>query len=156
MERNEFIKSLGFGLAMVCAGTCFEACGGKGSEVGGPETNPPPGGGGNVGGSTAAINLANQLKTIGDQATASGVLFFRIAKGNVSSSFVATEALCPHQQGDLVWKQSINKIQCQLHFSEYSTNGMVLQGPQNSGGNTRTLKIYHTAITDNMLVATIA
>ncbi len=29
MERNEFIKSLGLGVAMVCTGACFSACGKK-------------------------------------------------------------------------------------------------------------------------------
>ncbi|SHE37442.1 QcrA and Rieske domain-containing protein [Pedobacter caeni] len=150
MERDEFIKSLGFGLALVCSGSCFQGCGGKG-DTGTPEPNPNP----NPGGSTASVNLASQLLAVGDQATANGVLFFRVAAGNTSSAFVATEALCPHQQGSLVWKQALNKIQCQLHFSEYSTNGTVLQGPQNTTGNTRTLKIYATAISNNTLTATI-
>lgn len=156
MERNEFIKSLGFGLALVCTGSCLQGCGGKGSDVGsGPDpVKPPTGGGGS--GNTASVSLASQLKLVGDQATANGVLFFRIAEGNNTSSFVATEALCPHQQGNLVWKQSISRIQCQLHFSEYSSNGAVLQGPQNSSGNTRTLKVYNTSISDNVLTATIA
>ena len=152
MERDDFIKSLGFGLALVCSGSCFQACGGKG-DTGTPDPTPnPPGGGGN----TASVNLASQLLAVGDQATANGVLFFRIAAGNTSSSFVATEALCPHQQGALVWKQNLNKIQCQLHASEYSTSGAVLQGPQNTTGTTRTLKIYATVISNNTLTATIA
>lgn len=155
MERNEFIKSLGFGLALVCTGSCLQSCGGKGSE-GTPEPKPNPPGNGGGGGSTASVNLINQLLNVGDQATANGVLFFRIATGNVSSSFVATEAVCPHQQGSLVWKQSLNRVQCQLHFSEYSANGAVLQGPQNTTGTTRTLKIYSTAISNNTLTATIA
>ncbi|WP_342332546.1 Rieske 2Fe-2S domain-containing protein [Pedobacter sp. FW305-3-2-15-E-R2A2] len=155
MERDEFIKSLGFGLALVCTGSCFQACGGKGN-TGTPEPNPNPPGGGGGGGSTASVNLGSQLLAVGDQATANGVLFFRIATGDTSSSFVATEAVCPHQQGALVWKQALNKIQCQLHFSEYATNGAVLQGPQNTTGNTRTLKIYSTAVNNGTLTATIA
>lgn len=153
MERNEFIKSLGFGLALVCTGSCLQSCGGKGSE-GTPDPVPtpnPPGGSGN----TASVNLSSQLLNVGDQATANGVLFFRVATGNVLSSFVATEAVCPHQQGSLVWKQALNRVQCQLHFSEYSSNGAVLQGPQNTTGSTRTLKIYGTTINNSTLTATI-
>ncbi|WP_316813932.1 ubiquinol-cytochrome c reductase iron-sulfur subunit [Pedobacter heparinus] len=154
MEREEFIKSLGLGLALLCTGSCISGCGGKG-DTGSPDpgTNPPGGGGG---GNTATVDLASQLMAVGDQATANGVLFFRIATGNVPASIVATEASCPHQGGNLVWKQSDNKIQCQLHFSEYSNNGTVLQGPQGTTGNTRTLKIYTTALSGTKLTATIA
>lgn len=155
MEREEFIKSLGLGLALICTGSCMSGCGGKG-DTGSPApgTNPPGGGGG--GSTTATIDLATQLMAIGDQATANGVLFFRIAAGNTTAAIVATESVCPHQGGSLVWKNTLNKIQCQLHFSEYSSAGAVLQGPQNSTGSTRTLKIYNTAISGTKLTATIA
>lgn len=153
MERDEFIKSLGLGLALVCTGSCLSGCGKSGND--GPEDKPDPGpGGGNT--NTATIDLSTELKAIGDQAKANGVLFFRIAAGNTSASFVATESICPHQGGNLVWKQADNKIQCQLHFSEYATNGSVLQGPQGTTGNTRTLKIYSTSISGTKLTATIA
>jgi Rieske Fe-S protein len=153
MEREEFIKSLGLGLALVCTGSCFSGCGKSGG--GGPENKPDPGAGGGDN-NKATVDLATQLKAIGDQAKANGVLFFRIADGNTTAAFVATEAICPHQGGDLVWKQTDNFIQCQLHFSEYSTSGSILQGPQGSSGNTRTLKIYSTAISGTKLTATIA
>lgn len=153
MEREEFIKSLGLGMALLCTGSCISGCGGKG-DTGTPDPGTPPGGGGGNG-NTATVDLATQLMAIGDQATANGVLFFRIAAGSAPASFVATESICPHQGGNLVWKQSDSKIQCQLHFSEYSTNGAVLQGPQGTTGNTRTLKIYATAISGTKLTATI-
>ncbi|HMI04176.1 MAG TPA: Rieske 2Fe-2S domain-containing protein [Pedobacter sp.] len=156
MERDEFLKSLGLGLALVCTGSCMSGCG-KGSD--GPEkppTNPPPGGGGGGGGNTAVVDLATQLKAIGDQATVSGVLFFRIAAGDVPGSFVATESVCPHQAGNLVWKQAANRVECQLHFSQYSTSGTILQQPQGTTGNTRALKIYSTAVNAGKLTATIA
>ncbi|ATP55831.1 Rieske [Pedobacter ginsengisoli] len=153
MERDEFIKSLGLGLALVCTGSCLSGCGKSSND--GPEDKPDPGpGGGNT--NTATIDLSTDLKAIGDQAKANGVLFFRIAAGNTAASFVATESICPHQGGNLVWKQADNRIQCQLHFSEYATNGSVLQGPQGTTGNTRTLKIYSTSISGTKLTATIA
>jgi cytochrome b6-f complex iron-sulfur subunit len=154
MEREEFIKSLGLGLALLCTGSCMSGCGKGGTGTPDPETKPPVGGGGN--GSTASVNLASQIMAIGDQVTVNGVLFFRVAAGNVPASFVATESVCPHQGGSLVWKQALSKIQCQLHFSEYGTSGAVLQGPQNSAGNTRTLKIYSTVVSGTTLTATIA
>jgi Rieske Fe-S protein len=155
MEREEFIKSLGLGLALICTGSCMSGCGGKG-DTGTPDPGPNPPGGGGGGGNTASVNLSTQLMAIGDQATANGVLFFRIAAGNVPASFVATESICPHQGGSLVWKQAQSRIQCQTHFSEYGSNGGVLQQPQNTTGTTRTLKIYSTAVSGTTLTATIA
>lgn len=153
MERDEFIKSLGLGVALLCTGSCMSGCGGKG-DTGSPDPGPkPPGGGGS--GNTATIDLATQLMVIGDQLISNGVLFFRIAAGNNTTSVVATESVCPHQGGSLVWKNTDNRIQCQLHFSEYSSNGSVLQGPQNTTGSTRTLKIYSTALSGTKLTATI-
>lgn len=155
MERQEFLKSLGISFAVVCAGACLSACGGKGN-TGTPSATPPtnpPGSGGT--GNTVSINIPSKLANIGDQTTMNGVLFFRIASGNTSSSFVATEALCPHQGGNLVWLNNQTKIQCQLHQSEYTTSGTVTQGPQGSSGNTRALKIYATTISGDTITATV-
>lgn len=155
MERDEFLKSLGLGLALVCTGSCMSGCG-KGSD--GPEkppTNPPPGGGGGGGGG-AVVDLATTIKNIGDSTVVSGVLFYRIAAGDTPASFVATESVCPHQGGNLVWKQAANRVECQLHFSQYSTSGAVLQGPQGAAGSTRALKIYSTSVAAGKLTATVA
>ena len=152
MERQEFLKSLGLGIAAVCAGSCLSACGGKG-ETGNPSTNPGSGGG--TTGNTVSGDFNSRIPNVGDQTTLNGVLFFRISAGNTTSSFVATEALCPHQSGQLVWLNNRNKIQCQLHQAEYTTSGTVSQGPQGSSGSTRTLKIYNTSITGNTITATV-
>ncbi len=150
MERQEFLKSLGLGIVAVCAGSCLSACGGK-SETG----NPSPGPGGVPIGNNVSVDFTSSLANIGDQIKLNGVLFFRIAAGNTTSSFVATEALCPHQNGSLVWLNSQNKIQCQLHQAEYTSSGAVTQGPQSSPGGTRTLKIYSTSISGNIITATV-
>lgn len=156
MERHEFLKSLGLGMVAICAGSCLSACGGKG-DTGTPNTNPGQGtGGGVTPGNKVSVDFTTSLANVGDQARLNGVLFFRIAAGNTTSSFVATEALCPHQNGNLIWLNSQNKIQCQLHQAEYTATGAVTQGPQNSSGSTRTLKIYNTVISGNMITATVA
>nr|MBC7613374.1 Rieske (2Fe-2S) protein [Pseudopedobacter sp.] len=152
MERQEFLKTLGISFAVACAGSCLSACGSKG-DTGKPNPTPTPGGGGT--GNTVSISISSKLANIGDQTTMNGVLFFRIATGNTSSSFVATEALCPHQGGNLVWLNNQTKIQCQLHQSEYTTSGAVTQGPQNSSGSTRPLKIYATTISGDTITATV-
>ena len=146
MEREEFIKSLGLGLALVCTGSCFQACtksGDEGTPVQ-PGTNPRTG-------TTASVDISS-LSAIGNQTTANGVLFFRIAAGNQTSSFVATQALCPHQQGTLTWQASSNKIQCGVHQATYSSAGAVLSEPV-GGGSTSALKVYTLTLTGTTLTA---
>jgi cytochrome b6-f complex iron-sulfur subunit len=61
MERNEFIKSLGLGMALVCTGSCFSGCGGGKSD----DATPTPGGGGGGGtpgaGTKVNVDLSTQL-----------------------------------------------------------------------------------------------
>ncbi len=153
MERNEFIKSLGLGMALVCAGSCLSACGSKSKD---PAPSPAGGGGGGgTPGATASIDLATQLTTVGSFVATGGVLFIRLAAGNSTSSFVATQAACPHQGGALNWVQASNLIQCSLHASQYTSGGAILRQP-NDGGTTSALKIYNTSISGSILTATIS
>jgi cytochrome b6-f complex iron-sulfur subunit len=153
MERQEFLKTLGISFAVACAGSCLASCGGKDTSTPGntipPVTNPPP-----TTGNTATASLSN-LTTIGSSTKVGAVLFFRIATGNTPSSFVATEAICPHQAGNLNWVQSDNRIICDLHASTYQQNGTVISQPV-GGGSTRALKIYSTTVNTTSVVATIS
>jgi len=146
MEREEFIKSLGLGLALVCTGSCFQACTKSDDGAPTPLATPP--------GSTPTVSVdITTIASIGSQTTISGVLFFRIAAPNQTSSFVATEALCPHQGGTLTWQAGSSKIQCERHQATYSDSGAVLSNPV-GGGTTRALKIYAVALTGTILTAT--
>lgn len=151
MERNEFIKSLGLGMALICTGSCLSSCGSKSNDP----TPDGGGGGGNTPGTKVNIDLATQITTVGSFVATGGVLFIRTAAGNSTSSFVATQASCPHQGGALNWIQASNLIQCSLHASQYSSSGSVLRQP-NDGGSTSALKVYSTSITGNTLTATIS
>ena len=150
MERDEFLKSLGLGLALVCTGSCFQACSKGGDDDNEPNPNPNPGGN-----NTVSVDVSQRLPNVGDQFVTGGVLFFRIAAANEASSFKATEAVCPHQGGALVWQQANNRIDCQLHHSRYSTTGAILNQP-NDGGTTRALKVYAVTLNGNTLIATKA
>ncbi|TCD27338.1 Rieske (2Fe-2S) protein [Pedobacter psychrodurus] len=149
MERNEFIKSLGLGVAMVCTGACFSACGKKSDS---PEPGKPNGSG-VPSGTTASVDLSTQLLTVGASITQNGILFIRTATGNAGSSFVATQAICPHQGGALSFIQASNYIQCGLHSSRYTTSGSILAQP-NDGGTTSALKVYPLTVSGNTLTAT--
>ncbi len=152
MERNEFIKSLGLGIALVCTGSCLSSCGGSKSD---DPTPNPGGGGGPSAGTKVDVNLATQLTSVGSFLTSNGVLFIRLAAGNTTSSFVATQASCPHQGGALNWIQASNLIQCSLHSSQYSSSGSVLAQPSD-GGSTSALKVYSLSISGTTLTATVS
>jgi cytochrome b6-f complex iron-sulfur subunit len=147
MERDEFLKSFGLGLALVCTGACFQACGGGGDD----DTEPEPGGNGN----RVNVNLNDRLLTVGSQYVTGNVLFIRLAAGNEASSFVATQAKCPHQGGNLNWRQADNRIQCDLHASQYTSGGAVLQQPSD-GGTTSALKVYPVTVSGTTLSATVS
>ena len=150
MERDEFLKSLGIGLAMVCTGTCLQSCGKGGSDDTGTPGNPPGGGGG--GGNTASVDIST-MTAVGSQKTVNGVLFIRMDSANAVSSFVATEAICPHQGGTLTWQQNNNRIICDTHASTYNSTGAVT-GQPSDGGTTRALRIYTVTLTGTTLTAT--
>ena len=150
MERDEFIKSLGLGVALICTGSCLSSCSGD-------KTNDPGQAGPGKGpatGTKATIDLATQLLTVGSFTTVSGVLFVRLAAGNATSSFTATQADCPHQGGTLNWIAASNLIQCALHNAQYSSAGQVVRQPV-GGGSTTALKIYPISISGTTLTATV-
>ncbi len=150
MERQEFLKSLGFGFATICAGSCLASCGG-GDDTSTPNNQTPttP-----TTGTTVSANLTS-LSTVGSSTKVGTTLFIRIATGDTPSSFVATEAICPHQGGGLDWFQNQNLIICNLHSAQYQSNGSVVSQPV-GGGSTRTLKIYNTTVSATSVIATIS
>ncbi|MFD1094851.1 QcrA and Rieske domain-containing protein [Salegentibacter chungangensis] len=148
MKRKQFIKSVGQGVIIACAGGCLTQCSSGDDGGGGGGTNNPPPSGTNV-----SVSLSS-IPNVGDQTTKSGVLFIRITEGDSTSAFIATEALCPHQGGQLVWLEDDEIIECQLHFSQYEPDGDVIRGPQNAAGNTRELKVYSTSISSGNITAT--
>lgn len=149
MERNEFIKSLGLGVALICTGSCLSSCGGSKDDPA-----PSGGSGGPAPGVTASVNLASQLLSVGSFTSVNGVLFVRIATGNATSSFTATQATCPHQGGTLNWIAASNLIQCSLHSAQYTSAGAVIKQP-NDGGTTSALKTYPLTLSGTTLTATV-
>jgi len=137
MERDEFLKSLGLGLALVCTGTCFQAC----SKGGDDESSPS-------GNSGASVDIST-LATIGSSKIVSGVIFFRIAASNDLSSFIATQSKCPHEGVErLTWDSSQSHIVCTQHGSTFSSSGSLVAGPAASG-----LKAYKLSLTGTTLTA---
>lgn len=144
MKRGEFLVK---GVLLACSGACAMSACSSGDDGG--TTSP----GGNNGPDTVSVSLSS-LAGVGDQVTKNGVLFFRIGEGNTSADFVATEAVCPHQGGQLVWVDAEGYIECQLHFARYEEDGDVIRGPQGTSGSTRDLKVYSTTISGGNIIAT--
>ena len=158
MKRKQFIFRVGQGVLFTCAGACVLASCSSGDDgmenINNGGDNGGSNGGGNPGGDdTVSISL-NDIPEIGDQKSQSGILFIRIGNGNDPSDFVATEAVCPHQGGQLVYVAGEGYIECQLHFARYENDGDTIRGPQGSSGNTRDLVIYDLDVDGTSLVAT--
>ncbi len=153
MKRKEFLFSVGKGIVFSCAGACaLAACS---SDSG--STDPGTNSGNNGGSANNKISIpVTDIPTIGDQKVKSGVLFIRLGEGSTGSDFLATEAMCPHQGGQLVYKENEDLIECQLHSAQYEIDGDTIRGPQNSSGSTRDLKIYALTVSDGMITATKA
>ena len=155
MERQEFLKSLGFGFATFCAGACLASCGGgddtstPGNTNPPPTTNPPP-----PVNNTVTANLSS-LATVGSSIKVGAVLFFRIATGDTAASFVATEAICPHAGGNLNWIHNQDLIRCDLHSATFQRNGVTISQPV-GGGSARSLKIYSTTVDATSVIATLS
>jgi len=143
MERQEFLKTLGISFAAVCVGSCISAC--KKDAV--PPAPTPPAG------TVLSANLSD-LSTIGTKVIVSGVAFFRIAEGNMASSFIATQSLCTHQNGDLNWIQSSNLIQCNAHLAQFNASGVNTRAPQ-GGGSARNLKTFVVTVNATTVTATV-
>ncbi|WP_028377197.1 ubiquinol-cytochrome c reductase iron-sulfur subunit [Leeuwenhoekiella sp. MAR_2009_132] len=150
MDRKDFLITVGKGVFLACSGSCLLAACSTGDDGGSnvPDTN------GGTGGNPVdvTVNLSD-LATVGAQKTQNGVLFIRISEGETSASFVATESLCPHQGGRLLFQGSANLIECQLHAARFEVDGGIIRGPQNSSGSVRALKIYTTTINGSSITA---
>ncbi len=147
MERNEFLKSLGLGVALICTGSCLSGCDSRKTDPA-----PTPEGGGTV---ISTINISIQLLAVGSFLYKNGVMFIRIATGNKASSFVATQANCTHHGGVLNWIASSNLIQCSSHFAQFTLTGTTISQPQ-GGGEASALRIYPTSLVGNMLNASLS
>ncbi len=129
MERQEFLKTLGISFAAVCVGACFSDCSKKDDAAPAPPA-----------GTTVSANLS-ELSVIGARVIVSNIAFFRIAIGDNAESFIATQPLCTHQQGELIWKTESNLIHCQRHSAQFNQSGLNTRGPSGSG-STGNLKTY--------------
>ena len=144
MEREEFLSKFGLGIAAVCVGGCLAACG-KGSTGTPDPIVPPPGGG-----PALTANLATEIMAIGESKAANGIILVRLAAGNEVTSFTAVQRACTHQGNNINYNAAQGKFICPSHFSEFSTEGVVLKSPALTN-----LKKYTIAISGTTLSVTV-
>lgn len=143
MKRDEFLSTLGIGLAAVCTG-CLYGCSKSGDDEGSPITAPPPPS--NV---SVTLNLDTELRNVGDQKVQSGIIVVRLATGNVPASFTAVQAACTHEGTIIGFNANQGRFICPNHGSQFTTAGAVQNGPA-----TTNLKKYNIAISGSTLTIT--
>lgn len=145
MKRDEFLTTLGIGLAAACTG-CLYGCSKSGDDEGTPGTNPPPPPPTNV---SLTIDLNNEIKNVGESKIASGIIVVRLAASNEPSSFTAVQSACTHEGFTIGFSPTQGRFVCPNHGSQFSTAGAVQTGPA-----TRPLKKYAIAISGSTLTVT--
>ena len=148
MKRNEFLAKLGIGTALICTGNILQACG-KNSDNDvnpGDKDDPEP--------VNFTLDISTDLPAVGSSKTKQDVIVVRTATAAVASSFVALEAVCPHEQGSIFYSTNNSNLECSLHSSRYKLDGSVLNGPVNVSGSTRPLKLYNVTLSGNTITIT--
>lgn len=146
MDRKEFLSTFGYGLAAVCAGGCLASCS-KSTDTptpggGGPGPTPPAG-------TSFTVDLNNEIKNIGESITKSGVIVVRLAAGATASSFTAVQVACTHQGTPVNFNNNQTRFICPNHGSQFTTEGVVLNGPASQN-----LKKYNITIASNTMTVT--
>ena len=146
MDRKEFFSTFGFGLGAVCAGACLASCSKSSTDTpgGGMGPTPPP-----AAGVSFTVDLNSEIKNMGESVTKSGVIVVRLAAGASASSFTAVQVACTHEGTAINFNNSQTRFICPNHGSQFTTEGVVLNGPAS-----RNLKKYTITIASNTMTVT--
>src|SRR5678809_879904 len=122
MERSEFLRMLGTGALVACAGCSLYSC---------SEQSVDP----NV---DFTLDLTTSegaaLVNVGGSVAKQGVIVARVS----STEFAAVRRACTHENANVVYQSSKQNFRCPEHGSEFSKTGAVQIGPA-----TRALKQYN-------------
>ena len=135
MTRKDFFSRVGFGAAMVLVPGCISGLATSCSTDGSPSAAPT-----NVD-FTLDVSTGS-LSANGGYLVHSGIVVARTNSGD----FLAVSASCTHQGTNVNYNASGNKFVCPNHGAQFSSTGVVTQGPANSN-----LTNYNTVLTGNSL-----
>ncbi len=130
MDRSEFLKYIGTGTLIACAGCSLVSCGG---DDPGPSVD-----------FTLDLTLSANaaLQTTGGSFSKDGVIVARIS----GTEFTAVSRACTHQGTNVNYRSTQQDFLCPNHGSIFDKNGAVKNGPASSD-----LKKYNTELTGNNL-----
>ncbi|BFG70758.1 hypothetical protein KACHI17_16390 [Sediminibacterium sp. KACHI17] len=131
MERRKFIVQTATPFLVFCA-----ACSKSGNSTNSSSVD-------------FTIDITNTITTPGSSITRDGVIVVRVNAQNTNSSFIAFQVECTHAANPIVWNQSAQQFNCNLHGSVFSITGAVINGPAN-----RPLKAFNLSLTGNNLRVT--
>ena len=131
MERSEFLKHMGTGTLMACAGCNLIGCGSN--EDPAPNT-----------GFTLDLSLPENsaLASAGGSLSKDGVIVARIS----TTEFTALNRACTHAGTNVNYRSTQQDFLCPNHGSIFDKSGTVKTGPA-----TKSLKKYNTELTGNNL-----
>ena len=130
MDRSEFLKMLGSGTLVACAGCTLYSCVEESID---PDVDFTVD-------LTATENSA--LLNAGGSLTKQGIIIVRIT-GN---EFVALRRACTHEGTDVNYQSAKQNFRCPNHGSEFSKTGAVQIGPA-----TKPLRQYNTELSGDSL-----
>jgi cytochrome b6-f complex iron-sulfur subunit len=135
MERLEFIKLMGTGTLLACAGCGLTGCG--------SDDDPAPA---NID-LTLDLSLSENaaLQNVGGSLSRDGIIIARLS----ATEFAAVSRACTHEGVAVNFRPTPRDFYCSAHGSVFSTSGAVVQGPAS-----RPLRQYQTAFTGNILRVT--
>ena len=134
MDRSEFLKYMGTGTLIACAGCSIVSC----------STNDDP--------TPATVDFTldlslpanSALQNVGGSLSMNGVIVARIS----ISEFTAVSQACTHEGTNVNYRSTEQDFLCPNHGSIFDKSGLVKNGPA-----TRALKKYNTELTgDNLRV----
>ncbi|MDB2606765.1 Rieske 2Fe-2S domain-containing protein [Zobellia sp.] len=146
MERKQFLKTLGASAAFAITFPCLHGCSSdsdEDSEAGGDTPVPT--------GVDFTVDLSDPKN---DALANNGGFILRdlvVVAKNFEGDFVAASQVCSHQGYDEVRFVDLKGgiFYCDVHGSQFEQNGTPINKVDNAPA--KTLKIFNTELTDNML-----
>jgi cytochrome b6-f complex iron-sulfur subunit len=139
MDRKEFFSKVGFGAAAALLPACIAGIATSCSSDNSTSPSPAP--------APSGVDFLLDVST-GSLTTNGGFLVTKgivVARTN-SGTYIAVSASCTHEGTNVNYNASGNNFICPNHGAQFSSTGMVTQGPANTN-----LKKYNTTLTGNSL-----
>lgn len=134
MDRKNFLNQVGMGAAALLAPACIgglAACG---------KSNSTPSAPSNV---DFTVDVSSgTLATNGGFLVMNGIIIARTTSG----AFLAVSAACTHEGTNVNYVAGSNKFVCPNHNAQFSSTGIVTQGPA-----TKNLTSYNTSLNGTTL-----